>query len=423
MLRKIHVPTLAAVTGLAAAMLAGPAGTAAAAPALAATATGEIGFSGSAYGTEVTIAGAVKSGRSALATIGCVSQTGVSHTNTVASVSVPPLLTSGTIDTSAASETTATGVASTSSATVQGVNALGGLVQATTVESVSTTGQNSTTGAFSTSAAGTEFVGLEVAGQSIQGTPAPNTKISLPGVGYVILNQQTSAAGKLQAHLNVTAIHVYVTETSKSYQVGTQVVVAAADSGLGGPVSGLLDGLAYGAHASVAKTVIAGEQFPQTLSCLGTDGKTKTNSAASVTIPGILTSGTVTDSVAGQDTAKTASAAVSSEVQGLNLLSSTVTATVIEADVTATGNPPAFGDTSDFTDLTVAGHPGLGSDVPPNTKLSLAGIGTLWLHRQIKTATKITVIMVQLVVTNPSNPAGLKVGTTVNVAYAQASVN
>ena len=54
--------------------------------------------------------------------------------------------------------------------------------------------------------------------------------------------------------------------------------------------------------------------------------------------------------------------------------------------------------------------------------LTTTGLGTLWLHRQIKTANKITVIMVQLVVTNPGNPAGLKVGTIVNVAYAQASV-
>ena len=58
----------------------------------------------------------------------------------------------------------------------------------------------------------------------------------------------------------------------------------------------------------------------------------------------------------------------------------------------------------------------------PNTKVSLAGLGTLWLHRQIKTANKITVIMVQLVVTVPSNPLGLAVGTTVNVAYASVSI-
>jgi hypothetical protein len=416
--RKIYVPTLAAVAGLAATMLVG----AGAGAASALAATGETGFQASGYGTTVKVASTVKSGRSALATLGCTAQTGVTHTNTVASVSVPPLLQTGTIDTSAASEATATGVAATGSATVQGASALAGLVQATTVRSVSTTGLDTATGAFSTSAAGTEFVGLKVAGVAVKGTPAPNTKIGLPGVGYVVLNQQQSAVKKSQAHLSVIAIHVYVTVASKSYKVGTQVVVAAAASALAGPVTGLLDGLAYGARANVAKTIIAGDEFPQPLGCFGTAGKTKTNSGASVSIPGILTSGTVTDSVTGRATANPASALVSSEVQGLNLLSSTVAATVIKADVKATGNPPAFGDTSSFLGLTVAGHPGIGDNVPPNTKLSLAGLGTLWLHRQIKTANKITVIMVQLIVTSPGNPAGLKVGTTVNVAYAQASV-
>jgi hypothetical protein len=61
--------------------------------------------------------------------------------------------------------------------------------------------------------------------------------------------------------------------------------------------------------------------------------------------------------------------------------------------------------------------------VAPNTKVTLAGLGTLWLHRRIETKNKITVIMVQLVVTVAGNPQGLKPGTTINVAYAQASVN
>lgn len=415
MIRKIHVLSLTATAGLTAAMLAG------AAPALAAV--GETGFMGSAYGTEITVGSTVQSGRSALSTLGCTSRAGVTHTNTAASVSAPPVLATGTIDTSAASETTATGVASISSATTQAASALNGLVKATTVRSVSITSQDSSTGAFSTSAAGTRFVGLVVAGKHLSGTPAPNTKISLPGVGYVILNQQASKTGKSRAGLTVIAIHVYVTVANPTAKVGTQVVVSFASSGLGGPVSGLLDGLAYGAHAYVAKTIIAGNLFPQSLACLGTSGKTKTNSGASASIPGILTSGTVTDTVAGTATVTKASAAVTSTVQGLNLLTGTVTATAIKADVTAAGTPPAFGDTSTFAGLTVAGHPGIGDNVPPNTKLHLAGIGTLYLHRQIKTATKITVIMIQLVVTSAGNPAGLKVGTTVNVAYAQASVN
>lgn len=416
MLRKMHLLALAAGADLMASSLT------AAAPAMAQAAATETAFSGAAYGTLVTVGPAVRSGRSALSTLGCTSQTGVTHTNSVASVSAPPLLTSATVSTSVASEATPTGPATTSMASTEAASALGGLVKATLVRSVSTTTEHMP-GSFGTSAAGTEFAGLVVAGHHISGTPAPNTKITLPGVGYVILNQQVSKITNTQASLTVIAIHVVVTKPNPTAKVGTQIIVSFAQSALGGPVSGLLDGLAYGASAHVGTTVIAGKEFPESLSCLGTNGKTRTNQGVGLSIPGILTSGTVTDTVQGTATATTASAAASSAVQGLNLLGGTVKATAIKAAVSATGNPPAFGDTSTFLNLTVAGHPGIGAHVAPNTKVTLAGLGTLWLHRRIETQHKITVIMVQLVVTVAGNPEGLKVGTTVDVAYAQASVN
>jgi hypothetical protein len=412
----MHLLALAAGVGLMASTLT------AAAPAMAQAAATETAFSGSAYGTLVTVGSTVRSGRSALSTLGCTSQTGVTHTNSVASVSAPPLLTSGTVSTSVASEATPAGPATTSMATTQAASALSGLVKAALVRSVSTTTEHMP-GSFGTSAAGTEFVGLVVAGHHISGTPAPNTKITLPGVGYVILNQQVPKITNTQASLTVIAIHVVVTKPNPTAKVGTQIIVSFAQSALGGPVSGLLDGLAYGASAHVGTTVIAGKEFPESLSCLGTNGKTRTNQGVGLSIPGILTSGTVTDTVQGTATATTASAAASSAVQGLNLLGGTVKATAIKAAVSATGNPPAFGDTSTFLNLTVAGHPGIGAHVAPNTKVTLAGLGTLWLHRRIETQDKITVIMVQLVVTVAGNPEGLKVGTTVDVAYAQASVN
>ncbi len=100
-----------------------------------------------------------------------------------------------------------------------------------------------------------------------------------------------------------------------------------------------------------------------------------------------------------------------------------VTATAVKADVTAAGNPPKLGDMSSFTGLQVAGQPGIGDSIPPNTKVPLPGIGTLWLHKVVQTGTSIRVIMVQLDVTVPSNPLGLTPGTVVNIASAQVGVN
>jgi hypothetical protein len=382
----------------------------------------ETAFTGMAYGTEVNVASTVESGRSALSMLGCTATAGIVHTNTVASVGVPGVLTTGTIDTSVSSATTSGGIASSSSSTIEGASLLGGLVAATTVQSVSTTSRSSTTHRFSTSAAGTEFVGLTVAGVPISGTPAPNTKLTLPGVGYVILNQQTSHVYRHSANLTVIGIHVYVTLSTPIAPVGTQVIVGDANSDLGGTVSGLLDGLAYGASAHVSATVILGEEFPQPLGCTGTNGVTRSNTGAAVTIPGVLTTGTVADTAAGVDNTSAVNGQVSSEVQGVNLGAGLVTATAVESAVTASGNPPALANNSTFLGLSIDGTP-FSETPPPNTKESLAGIGTLWLNRQMETANKITVIAIQLDVTVPSNPLGLQPGAQVNIAYASVGVH
>lgn len=382
--------------------------------------TGEFAYQANAYGSRVLVASTVKSGPSALVILGCTSSAGTVHTNTAASVSAPPFLTAGAIDTTAKSLTV--GAASAGSANAGQVSALNGLVTASEVTSVSTTRFDSSAGTFRVSAAGTAFTNLVVAGTPVTGTPAPNTKISLPGIGYVILNQQQASIGSSSASLTVTGIHVVVTMANGIVPTGTDVVVAAAHSALTGPVTGLLQGRAYGTSAAAGTTVIAGPSFPQPLACLGTGGVTKTNSGASVTIPGILTAGTVTDTAEGLVSPVLVSGATTSTVTGLNLLSGMVTAKTIKAAVTVSGNPATRGDDSSFLGLSVNGFPHLGDNVAPNTKLSLQGLGTLWLHRQIRTANGIEVIMVQLIVTNQPNPFGLADGTTVNVAYAQAGV-
>ena len=382
----------------------------------------EIGYQGSAYGTQVNVGSVVQSGRSALSVLGCVSQPGVQKTNTAASVNAAPALTTGTLDTSAASQATATGDATVSASNVQSVSLLGGLVTASAVTSVSTTSRDNSTGALAVSAAGTQFASLRVAGVPVGGTPAPNTKISLPGVGYVLLNQQTSSIGAVSANMTVIGIHVVVTISTPLSGAGAQIYVGYAASSLGGPVRGLLGGAGYGASAHAGGNIIAGEAFPQPMPCLGTHGSTLTNSGVSLAVPGVLTSGTVADTATGTTNSGRVAGEVTATVQNLDLLGGLETATAVGADVTASGNPPSFGDKSSFAGLSVAGQPAIGDSVPANTKVPLAGIGTLWLHRVVQTGSSIRVIMIQLDVTVPSNPLGLSPGTVVDVASAQLNI-
>jgi hypothetical protein len=99
-----------------------------------------------------------------------------------------------------------------STASAASVNILNGLITADEVVAnvMSSAGQS---GAFS-NADGSTFTNLAIAGVgSLAGDQplAPNTNISLPGVGYVVLNEQIpSGDGVSSSGLTVNMIHVYL---------------------------------------------------------------------------------------------------------------------------------------------------------------------------------------------------------------------
>src|SRR5216117_2015883 len=136
--------------------------------------------------------------------------------------------------------TAETGAQSTASAA--SVNILNGLITADELVAnvASSAGQD---GAFS-SADGSTFTNLVIAGVgSLSGdqTVAPNTNIPLPGVGYVVLNEQIpSGDGVTSSGLTVNMIHVF--EQSPilgllgqiiGYQTVGEIIVGSATSSVG----------------------------------------------------------------------------------------------------------------------------------------------------------------------------------------------
>src|SRR5213082_2634931 len=112
------------------------------------------------------------------------------------------------------------------------VNILNGLITADEVVAnvMSSVGQN---GAFS-AADGSTFTNLAIAGVgSLSGDSpvTPNMNISLPGVGYVVLNEQIpSGDGVSSSGLTVNMIHVYL----QSITDGTgEIIVCSATSSVG----------------------------------------------------------------------------------------------------------------------------------------------------------------------------------------------
>jgi len=96
---------------------------------------------------------------------------------------------------------------------------------------------NSTADGFEASSTddGTELVGLVVMGTPVSANPPPNTTIELPGIGFVILNEQVSDAPATgHTGLVVRAIHAFVTVPGNpaGLQEG-EVIVAEAHSDAG----------------------------------------------------------------------------------------------------------------------------------------------------------------------------------------------
>jgi len=379
-------------------------------------------FQGNAYGTKATLGHTVTSGRTAPVGLGCSVAPGVHKTNTAAGVSAPPLLGAGTINTTA--DTYASPIEAKTSAEVQDLGMLSGLITATAIKSVSST--THTASGFDTSSAGTSFTKLVIAGVPVTGVVDPNTKVDVPLFGYIVLNEQVEKIGKRSASLTVNGLHLVITlDNALGIPVGTEVVVAHANSGLSGPIEKVVDGFAYGSRAKVGDVIASGPSFKVSLPCLGTNGRIRVSKGAGVSVGEILKTGQIRNTAEGTVDADSASAETTSSVDNANLLSGLVHAKTIKADAHAAGNAngTTFSDNgSSFAELDVQGHPEINADVPANTKVHIAGLGTLWLHRVIHRQSSIEVRMIELIVRH-ENVLGLPIGSNLQVAVAHASVH
>jgi len=379
-------------------------------------------YTGDAYGTYAFVGKTVVAGKSAVVGLGCTTTAGVHNTNTVASVNVPNVVTTGAINTTADSIATGSSVESTTSADVHDASLLSGLITASEVKAVSTTSHDAT--GFHVSAAGSSFVNLVVNGVPITVTPAPNTTITLPGVGMVVLNEQITHIGATTASFTVNMIHVFVTVDLPGIAKGTQIIVAHATSDLELNKAGSLDGIAYGTKAHVGNLVLSGPSAVVNMPCGGTNGRVHTNSVASVNVPNIISTGTVTDTAQGTIDATTASGE-----------------TTLHRANSGSALQPGYGGCGQGRracrqdrrghhpqrrriDLREPGgqRP---ADLPrmllrtPRSPLATSRSGCT---RVIQTPNSIEIRMIEIIVNGP-NPFNLQTGTDIRVAVAEASVH
>ena len=388
-------------------------------------------FTADAYGTYANVDRVIIAGKTAVSSLGAcgIVSPPVHSQNTVVSADASPLFTTGVINTTAdGTEPVAGTLQAMATADVLDasllITQLGGIITADEVKAVSTTTHDNT--GFHTSAAGSVLANLVVAGVPITVLPPPNTDIPLVGFGHVMLNEQITTISSTSASFTVNMIHVFITQANVlNIPIGAQIIVSHASSGLTSGVQGTLDGVAYGTQATIAHLITSGPSAKVTMGCLGTNGALKTKSIAQVQVPPLFSVGEVVDTALGTVNSTTAAGELTSTIQTVDVVSSLVTASLIKADAHAssTGGTLTFSDDGTmFVDLHVAGFPDINDDVPPNTRLSIAGLGTLWLRREIHTSNSIEVRMIEVIVTE-TNIYGIQIGTDIRVAVAEASVH
>jgi hypothetical protein len=124
-------------------------------------------------------------------------------------------VTTGAVDDNASAQTVSE---------VEDVNVLNGLVRADIVTAIASSYAGSD-GAAS-NADGSGFVNLVVNGTSVTTDVAPNTRIDVPLVGYVILNEQRRHGdGASSSGITLNMIHVHLLN-------GGEIIVGSASSGV-----------------------------------------------------------------------------------------------------------------------------------------------------------------------------------------------
>jgi hypothetical protein len=170
-------------------------------------------------------------GKAALVTIGCEGTGGKTLSNNVQALSAGNVLRAGTGVTTAfgGPASGGGGTVARTTARVENASLLGGLISFAAITAAAEDRFNG--GVHARSAAGTQILGLRVLGLTVSASVAPNTRINLPALGYVIVNERKFPAPAANGLTQVNGLRIVVTTANTlGLPVGSEIVVAHAEA-------------------------------------------------------------------------------------------------------------------------------------------------------------------------------------------------
>lgn len=357
--------------------------------------------------------------------LGC-SLTSTTSAQDMASASIGSIMTAGAVQDVVSTTRSASSISSQAESTIKSLDILHGMITAGTISALT----NSTgTASGATSSNDTTFSGLSVLGHNQSTTPAPNTTVKLPGLGYVVLNEQFGSTNSYDVTgINVYAIDVYVNVANKlGLGVGSRIIIGHANSYfLRTPQSSMVSASSYSMSSSGTGDTLnisSGANAPAAVDCAGGNSQQQSSGFSSSTLGN---TGTVNDSASGQITAGGSQASAQSNIHNLNLLGGLIRGDAITVQANAGWNGQGSGSASttlsnmQINGILVSGSPS------PNMTYTLPGLGTVALNEQSVqlTSTGVSSDVLGMVITiTQTNPLGLPAGAQIIIGGAGASVS
>lgn len=186
--------------------------------------------SGSSYGFSSSSSSGQPNGSGGIGpiTVAQLACTGGSFQDSAASSSYPGIGTLGASSANTSGQITATMATAANSASVQNANLFSGLIKGNQISATA----NATWNGTGSGSATTKLTNVTIAGLPISASPPPNTQRTLPGLGYVVLNEQSGTANASGAKESVNAMDIVVT-TANAFKlpIGTHIILGHAEAG------------------------------------------------------------------------------------------------------------------------------------------------------------------------------------------------
>ena len=299
---------------------------------------------------------------------------------------------------------------------------LGGLIKADAVETV-TTATKTPDGVSSSSS--TKFIGLTIAGQEYPVNLPKDFNITIPGVAAIVANSSTAYTIAGGTYITGFGLYVGLLKPFKNVPATatvllnpTQSIVVPAPP----PSAPQIGGVGYSSQVKAtvgpALDLDAGPSGFVSTPPGGTEGETIQNATAEVTVPHVLHVAAAKSWTTGKTVPGHGKVKVNNELAGLDVLNGLITADAISAGVVVKKKKSGKVTTrlgSQLLNLTVAGN-AIPVNVAPNTRMDLAGVGTLVLNEQVKESWGGYVRALHLTLT--TEQYGLPVGAEIEVGVA-----